>query len=370
MHKVYIVDQAFTSGLGNNTEESWEKLCAGQSAIAEIKHFDTGRIDFHNASVVPDLRRQEQDNLVCALARRSLDQLKSIPQDAFIIWTGIKGDVEMIESGMRKNDIYLPVHYRRFVSELKNINNRGTEINAACASSTVGLALGAHLIKSGQESSVLVCAADLVSRFTHMGFSALKALSPTVCRPFDQNRDGLALGEGSSSILLCSEKKAHELGYKPLSEISGWGIANDANHITGPARDGYGLILAVESALKMSGITADDVEAFSAHGTGTPYNDGMELTAIETIFGKRRFPVFSVKGAIGHTLGAAGGIEAAISTLALHRKIIPPTSGLVEPEERAQGRLSAATQSFEGNNILTTNSGFGGVNAALMLNAV
>jgi 3-oxoacyl-(acyl-carrier-protein) synthase len=120
----------------------------------------------------------------------------------------------------------------------------------------------------------------------------------------------------------------------------------------------------------MAGVRPDEVQAFCAHGTGTVFNDSMELAAVEAVFGERRFPVFSIKGAIGHTLGAAGGIDAAVCVNALAERQLPPTAGLESPEPRAEGRVSRYSQAFEGGNILTSNSGFGGINAALLVSAV
>jgi len=133
---------------------------------------------------------------------------------------------------------------------------------------------------------------------------------------------------------------------------------------------GAGLVMAIETAMGMAGLHPHDTQAFCAHGTGTLFNDSMELAAIEAVFGDRRFPVFSIKGAVGHTLGAAGGIDAAICAHALAHKLIPPTVGLQTPESKAAGRVSHQAQAFDGRNILTSNSGFGGVNAALVLHAV
>lgn len=241
------------------------------------------------------------------------------------------------------------------------------EVNAACASSTYGLALGAEMIRQDIVESVLVCAADPVSRFIFTGFAALRALSPTVCRPFDVSRDGLLIGEGAFAMLLMSERLVESQKSTPLALLSGWGIANDANHITAPARDGSGLIHAIHTALDSAKLEPDEIQAFCAHGTGTVFNDSMELTAVNSLFGERRFPVFSIKGAIGHTMGAAGGIEAAVSICAMQDRIVSATAGLQQEEERAAGRVSCRSQQFPGNNILTTNSGFGGCNAALIL---
>jgi len=174
------------------------------------------------------------------------------------------------------------------------------------------------------------------------------------------------LGDGAVAIWLTDAESAARSGNK-LVEISGWGITNDANHITGPARDGCGLTAAIEGAFRMAGQLPEGIEAFCAHGTGTVYNDGMELAALATVFGKRKLPLFSVKGAIGHTLGAAGGIEAALCVEALKRGKLLPTWGLEEVEPAASGQAAGIPQSFAGNNILSTNSGFGGVNAALLL---
>lgn len=369
LKKVWLADYAMVTALGSTLGENWQKLTAGEQASKAVDHFDTNRMEYHQAAVISDLWEKDYDNRVCELIRRAICQLMPPPPATHVIWAGIKGDVEFIESAFKKNTCYLPVHYRQFVENYLGLETHGFEVNAACASSAVGMALAAQKITSGEWSNALVCGADLVSRFTFMGFSALKALTPAVCRPFDERRDGLYLGEAAVAVLLSDEESALKSGHNLQAELTGWGISNDANHITGPARDGYGLIQAIQTALRISGLSSAEVEAFCAHGTGTPYNDGMELTAVETLFGERRFPIFSIKGAIGHTLGAAGGIEAIISALCLQNKAVPPTVGFEQGEERTVGRISAWPQKFAGSNILTTNSGFGGVNAALVLKA-
>ncbi len=370
MKRVFLTAAGMVSSLGSTLTENWQNLLNGQTAVRPIDYFDTSAIDYKLSAAVPDLRADDTKNFVQELAQRALNQLETVPQNSFVIWTGIKGNAQYIESGLTQNNLHLPKHYRQWIEERYATTAGGMEANAACASSTVGVALGAQKIALGRQSSVLVCGADLASRFVHLGFSALKALTPTAARPFDQTRDGLVLGDGAAALLLTDESTAAQHNLPILAEISGWGISNDANHITGPARDGIGLILSIRQALKMASLPPEQVQAFCAHGTATQYNDGMELTAVETLFGARRFPVFSVKGSIGHTLGAAGGIETALSAFALQHKIVLPTVGLQQAEERAKGRVSAEAQPFEGENILTTNSGFGGVNAALVLRKV
>jgi len=368
--KVCIIDGSIATGLGDTLEENWKALCDGKSAIAELKHFSTENLEHHKAACVKGLHEGAFENRILELAERAIKQLSNVPENSFVIWTGVKENVEHIESkaaGRKYDRMTLPNEYRQHIANQLKLNSGGMEINAACASSTVGIAMAAQLISEGKCSSAIVCAADIVSRFVFTGFSALKALSPTVCRPFDEKRDGLALGDGAAAIVLMATDKAIAQGLKPMAEVSGWGIANDANHITGPARDGCGLSDAINATLKMADASPSDIEAFCAHGTGTVYNDGMELSAIENIFGKRKFPIFSIKGAIGHTLGAAGAIEALTCAKAISEKTVPPTAGLKAPEARAQGRASQLSQTIPGKNILTSNSGFGGINAALLL---
>jgi 3-oxoacyl-[acyl-carrier-protein] synthase II len=368
MTEVFVMDTAIVTAMGGSVGSTWTALLAGESAVRPIRRFETGRLNFHNVAWVEDLA-WNGENAVCALMGKALGHFKGIPTDTRVIWTGIKGNSQYVENGPGGGDgaqIYLPHHYRQWVCRHLGLPDEGLEVNAACASSTVGMALGTQMIADGECASVLVCCADVVSRFIFTGFSALRGLSAGVCRPFDLAGDGLCLGDGAAGVLLANQKTAGKMSGQPLARLTGWGIANDANHITGPAKNGSGLISAINSALGQAGVSPEAVEAFSPHGTGTPFNDGMELAAIESVFGSRRFPVFSVKGSIGHTLGAAGAVESAIAIRAMNEKIAPPTVGLINPEARAVGRACGAGQPFAGNNILKSNSGFGGCNAALI----
>ena len=369
LKEVYVAEMAAISAMGDSLEEMWPRLLKGDSAVTEIKRFSTKRLEFHYGASIPWLDSYSGDNRIMELTSRLIDQIRRPPEETFILWTGIKGDVEYIEQkagGKKATSLYLAAHYRKHVCEELGVKEKGMEINAACASSTVGLAMGAQMIASGSCSSVLICCADILSRFSFTGFSSLRGLSSTKCRPFDRDRDGLVLGDGAAAILLTDEETANRGGYPLLAKLSGWGIANDANHITGPAKDARGLIKSIRSAMDQAAMSHNDLEAYCAHGTGTVYNDAMELTAVESIFGSRSFPLFSVKGAIGHTLGAAGALEAAISIRAMAEKEIPATAGFKNHEDRTVDRVSERAQQFLGNNILTTNSGFGGCNAALL----
>ena len=175
------------------------------------------------------------------------------------------------------------------------------------------------------------------------------------------------LGEGAAAILLMSPERALKEKRSPIGTLQGWAVSSDALHITAPDREGNGLAQACTKALRKAGLEGRDISAFCAHGTGTIYNDAMELTSYRKIFGEKNIPVFSVKGAMGHTMGAAGGIETALCLKGLATGIVPPTTGLNEADEAAQGLVSPEPVKLHGDYILSTNSGFGGVNAALIL---
>ncbi len=368
--RVYITDTAAVTAIGGTLEETWRVLLGGKSGRTLIPHFSTDKLDFHHAATVSGLHDGAYPNRIMELMCRGLHQLPPLPEKTAIIWTGGKENVEYVEKTVEGKDYSGPVvssDYRKWVADFLKLPDEGMEVNAACASSTVGIALGAELLAGEKYDAVLVCAADIVSRFTFTGFAALKALSPGICRPFDSGRDGLMLGDAAAAVLLEREPNNART---PVAEVTGWGIANDANHITGPARDGRGLIKAAGSALNKAGITPEAIHAYCAHGTGTVYNDAMELTALKHFYGEKPPPLFSIKGAVGHTLGVAGALEAAVCGKVFTENVLPPTTGLQNPEPYAVNAVGNQVQQFSGNTILSANSGFGGINAAVVLERV
>ncbi|MEN8190790.1 MAG: beta-ketoacyl synthase N-terminal-like domain-containing protein [Thermodesulfobacteriota bacterium] len=246
------------------------------------------------------------------------------------------------------------------IKERLGLSGKATTISAACASGTIALIQGALRVQQGSSSQVLVIGLDLVSRFVLGGFASLKALSATGCRPFDRKRDGLSLGEAGAWLLL--EKKP--TGDSPFNGVvSSWGIGCDATHITAPCRHGSGLI-ATLGQLKTRSQTP--IGAINGHGTGTVYNDAMELLAFGSTL-ESQLPLFSVKGGIGHTLGAAGLVESIVCLKALEEGCIPPTVGLDSPEESTSQLSGHEVLPLGSPSIVNCNSGFGGINAAVLL---
>ena len=368
---VFVTDCAAVTALGSNLEELWQGLMAGKTAIHPVQRFPVLNYRSRFAACIEGLSSAGRSSMIHDLLNRLVPQIRGVPTDAMLITATTKAGIDNLEKFKRgdvadRNDILLS-SIPAALSETLALENIGFNISAACASSSIAVARAAALIRNKRADAVLVCCIDLVTEFVFSGFSALGALSARPAMPFDKDRNGLSLGEGAASILLMSETRCRREKRPVLGQLTGWGISGDAFHLTAPARDGGGLIRAIRKALAMAQIGVDEISTICAHGTGTIHNDSMELAAFHSIFGARKPSVYSVKGAIGHTLGAAGGIEVAIGIKSLSEKCIPPTVGLISPEEGARGLVSSQPQKTKGDYLLTTNSGFGGVNAAVIL---
>jgi 3-oxoacyl-[acyl-carrier-protein] synthase II len=366
---VQVVDMGSVTALGRDTETLWQALCTGRSGLAPVRRFATDAYVTNLAACMRELDAECPQSRLDTLIAMLFEGIQ-VPRDCHLYTASTKAGVDQLERherGQDRNlDRVLGHQVARQVASVLNIAGPRQNISAACASATVALALAAARIASGRAEAALVCGLDVVSEFIFSGFSALKALSSTVCRPFDTARDGLNLGEGAAYLVLMSEDRCRREGRTSLGTLRGWGIAGDASHITAPSREGEGLILAVRQALHRARVSIREIGAISAHGTGSVYNDAMELTAFGKVFDQPR-PLHSVKGATGHTMGASGAIETILGLCSLREGFIPPTVGLREPDASARAWVAAETQPLRGGLLLNTNSGFGGINAALIL---
>lgn len=237
-------------------------------------------------------------------------------------------------------------------------------VSIACISGLLAIQQGALLIQEDKADLVFVVGVDLLSDFVLSGFTTLKSLEPGGCRPFDVDRKGLSLGEGAGAVALVRR----ETLASPALVVKGWGSSNDANHLTGPSRDGSGLALAMNRALQKAGITPDAVDFVHTHGTGTPYNDAMEGMALRLVFDAQVPPFCSSKGLFGHTLGAAGLLETLVCLAAARQQMLPGTPGLRTPDPSVPDSLLQTPRRAESlRHLLKLNAGFGGTNAALVL---
>jgi 3-oxoacyl-[acyl-carrier-protein] synthase II len=237
----------------------------------------------------------------------------------------------------------------------------------ACSSGANAIGLAADVIRSGRCRAMLAGGADSLSRIAFNGFCSLKVVSPDGPRPFDKHRQGMMVGEGAGVVVLESLEHAKARGAQVLALLSGYGHSCDAHHLTAPHPDGEGAIAAMRDALAMAGVNPRNVGYVNAHGTATPDNDRVEARAISRVFGEGTVPVSSTKRFFGHTLAAAGGMEAVISVWALQQKKLPSNLGLREPLEDAKLDLVTKTRPAPGlKHVLSNSFGFGGNNAALL----
>lgn len=238
-----------------------------------------------------------------------------------------------------------------------------TVVNA-CSSGTDAIGIGASWVRSGLCDIVIAGGADELCRVTYNGFISLMVTDDTACRPFDRRRKGLNLGEGAAVLVLESEKTARCHKFSLRAEILGYGSAGDAYHLTAPDPQGRGLQQAVFSALKESGLRAGDIGFINAHGTGTADNDRVESKVLHELF--PGVPFYSTKGYTGHTLGAAGAIEAAFTVASLEAGVIPRSAGFEEPDPQLPACPVEKKSAVARRVALSQSLAFGGTNAALV----
>lgn len=245
---------------------------------------------------------------------------------------------------------------------------RVRSLSSACSSGANAFIVAATWLELGLVDVVLCGAADALCRVTMSGFNSLGALDPNGARPFDRRRQGLTLGEGAGFVVLERADEARARGARIWCTLLGWGSVSEAHHITNPEPSGAMPVRAIRSALARAGLAPSDVDYVNAHGTGTRLNDPMETRALASVFGPElaRVAVSSSKGQIGHTLGAAGAIEAVITALAIAHDVVPPTGGLEEPDEECALRHVLAAEARPVRAALSSSFGFGGMDAVLV----
>ena len=420
--KVVVVEQDLVTALGVGVEACWAGLISGKPAFSEVTRFSTKAFAAHIAAFVPGLDEGKSESLVMQMLVPLLTPLAGkLPHGTLVLLATTTGEVDLLQrellqsqcgainrmshdgapfatddtevvppkpvasddtevvppnlggsgsvptSELGVDESRLNVLLAR-VQVLLGVTEPGRIISAACASSSAAVAHGASLIATGARDSVLVVACDAVTEFIYAGFASLMALDPDGARPFDKARKGLTVGEGAGFVWLMSEARARREARPRHGVVVGWGLSCDANHMTGPSRDGAGLARAITQALNQAGGRPDGVGSLSAHGTGTSYNDSMEMKAFKSVFSDRPLPVYSVKGCMGHTMGLAGLAEMIMALKSMEVQLVPPSSNLHEVDPEAEGWVSAMPhKTTDMNTVLSTNSGFGGVNAALVL---
>lgn len=369
--KVVAVHGEMVTAYGWGVDAAWQGLCRGQTAISDIQRFDTHALTTPFGGVIADLDPRK-GSLIMQMIVPLLESCPvPIPHDAALFLATINGEIHHVERSVLDQtddaDRSRPDDLLHRIGDIARVEGPQAIVSAACTSSATAIAYGASQIRAGALPSALIVGCDQLSEFVLSGFSALMALDPERSKPFDVHRRGLSIGEGAGYLLIMDEARARKDGLPILGEVAGWGLAADANHMTGPDREGKGLAAAMTKALKSADISPTEVGSIAAHGSGTPYNDSMEMKAIKKVFGSHVIPAYSIKGGTGHTLGGAGLIEALVALKSMEEEHVPPTVNLTDIDPEAHGWVQNQCQQVDRNVTLSSNAGFGGINSALVL---
>lgn len=271
--------------------------------------------------------------------------------------------------GLARAASYPVAHVVDAVGEYLGLTGPRCAVTVACASGAISIGLAANMLLDGEAEAMLAGGSDALCAFTLSGFNSLQALDACPCRPFDQGRGGLNLGEGAAVLVLETLDRAARRHAEVFAELKGWAMSNDAFHPTAPHSEGRGLAACMVSAMDMAGVTGDEIGYVNAHGTGTPLNDVAEVKAYESAFRSRSrpIPVSSTKSYFGHCLGAAGALEAAVTICGIRRGAVFPTLRLSKPiESPAIDWLTDGLRRCPLPLAMTVSAGFGGSNAALI----
>ena len=405
--RVVITGLGQISPVGNDVETAWKNLLAGKSGISRISKFDASDVscqiagevkDFDISNYLPAKEARRMDTFIHygvagalqAIADAKLDEFTELDKDrvGVNIGSGI-GGLPLIEEtakvvaagGARKiNPFFIPGSLINLISGhitiLKGYRGHNYGIVSACASGTHAIGESARLIKYGDVDVMIAGGAEsAVCKLGVGGFAAMKALSTrnddpqAASRPWDKDRDGFVMGEGSGVLVLEELEHAKRRGAKIYAELVGFGASSDAYHITAPNAEGPAL--ALSRAIKDSGLPVEAIDYINAHGTSTPLGDANETNATKTVFGQhaKKLVVSSTKSMTGHLLGAAGGVEAVYSILAIRDQITPPTINLVNQDFEAGCDLDYCANEARKmtiNAVASNSFGFGGTNGTLV----
>jgi len=397
MHKrVFVTGFGIVSSIGVNVEETLDSILSVHSGIGDITLLDTvhkGKLPLAEVKkTTPELlemtgypgkRNLTRTTLLGMIAARealnsSMINKVTSHRTGFISSTSVggmdrsEGFFETFLQDKRKGRLMDVINHdcgdstERIALHL-GIRNFVTTISTACSSAANAIMFGSEMIKNGKLDRVIAGGTDAVTKFTINGFNTLMILDKNGCKPFDENRAGLTLGEGAAYLVLESEEVVQRDGKKILCELKGYGNANDAYHQTASSPEGTGATLAMEKALAKSGLKSDQIDYINVHGTGTQNNDLSEGIAVEKIFGEKVPPFSSTKSFTGHTLAAAGAVEAVISILAIKHGLIIPNLNFNTPMKELKIQpITKLIRNARVNNVLSNSFGFGGNNSTLI----
>jgi 3-oxoacyl-[acyl-carrier-protein] synthase II len=406
--RVVITGLGIVSPVGNSAAEAWDNLLKGKSGVGPITRFDASALstriaaevkNFNAADWMPAKETRRSDTFVhygIAATRMALDDAGLVIDDSNAERIGVNvgsgiGGLPMIEDNIREmiakgprrlSPFFVPGTIINMVAGLISIQFKAKGPNvsmvSACTTSAHCVGEAGRMIEYGDADAMIAGGSEACINMSGVGgFCACKALSErnddpaTASRPFDKDRDGFVLGEGAAILILEEMEYAKKRGARIYAELAGMGMSADANHITAPNMDGPRR--AILAALRNAGVNGDQIQYINAHGTSTPLGDANETAALKAAFGDHAYKmaVNSTKSMHGHLLGAAGGIEAAITALAVHHQVSPPTINIFTPDPACDlDYVPGSARQMKIDVALSNSFGFGGTNGSLVLRRI
>ena len=389
--RVAVTAAGIVSPLGFGLSETLDSLREARDCITRVTRFSVAECRCKTAGQVPDDRLLEgrhrtnrtqrlhrASHMMIRALREGLAQRPGFEPELTVIGTtsgGMSYGEDYYRSLCRNGSLrHSPTWVANYTAQKPVIDaQEAFEISApcqiianACASGTNAIGHAFECVRSGRYERVLTGGYDALSELVFVGFDSLQASTAEKCRPFDRDRTGMALGEGAAVLALENLDVARESGTAILAEIIGYGISTDNFHMTQPNPSGIGPHQAMERALQSARISADKIDYINAHGTATPFNDAAEGKAVSELFD--RVPISSTKGMMGHSLGAAGAIEAVICLLALKHQFVPPNINFRVPDHGVDLNIVAnAARHMALGTVLSNSFGFGGTNASIVI---
>ena len=387
MRRVVVTGLGAVSPHGIGVKALWSGLAGGACAIRPLTVIESDGFRCRIAGEVPEAvagsaRRTRADRFALAAADEALGDAGLSPSDredaALVVgavgggmleaeawyWAASRGRHAVSVPAVRS---VLPCAHADVLASRFRLRGPRHTVVTACSSGAVALAEGAALIADGVVDVALAGGVDSITRICFMGFNALKLLDPEPCRPFDRDRRGMSIGEGAGFVVLEEAVRARARGARAYAELAGYGMTTDAYHITAPEPEGDGMVRAMRAALAQARETPAAVQYVNAHGTGTPQNDRVEAHAVERVFGEGALLMSSTKSMIGHTMAAAGGLEAIATVLALGHGVVPPTVNLATPDPGVHfDCVPRAPREALLDCAISNSFGFGGQNVTLL----
>lgn len=384
--EVYITDYNCVTPLGFDVSSNWNALVEGKSGVGLHKiienqepfyasMIDSEKLDnefnrFFDSTQKSEIQRLANDNVnftrlekMLLLSLKPLVEKHSISEETAFILSTTKGNISLLKNEKTLPEGVFLSNLAQKLADFFGFKTKPIVVSNACVSGVMAIGVAKNMIQAGKYKDAFVVAGDEISEFVISGFNSFQAIGTEICKPYDKNRDGINIGEAAAAVYITSKRDENEnFSFKILGDSA----INDANHISGPSRTGDGLFASINNAMTEAQLSAEKIDFISAHGTATIYNDEMEAIAFNRM-NLQNIPLHSLKAYYGHCLGASGLLESIISMESALNKTLIPSKNFKETGTSQLLNIITENQSAEIKYILKTASGFGGCNAAIVL---